>query len=807
MFRTSIKLALRSILKHKGYSFINIAGLSIGIACCLIIILFVSHELSFDNFNINAENIYRVGLKYHVSSNRFDVAQGPFPTGEAMVAEYPEVLAATRIYNTNFRGINTYVKNGDKQFKEEKFLWADQDFFKVFSVDFIDGDELTALANPNTLVLTPASAKKYFGRTDVIGEFLKISDGSIYEITAVVNDFPANSHFHFDFLASINSLPKYRLAEWYDIAAYTYVLLDKNADPNNLEKKLPDFSKKYIAPVLEQVMGVPYDKFILAGNYFGFFLEPLLKIHLHSTLENEFPGRGNINTVYIFIVIAIIILSVASINYVNLATARAMKRSMEIGVRKALGSNRKQIVLQLLTESLVLSFVAICIAVFAVNLIIPWFNSSLLVKIPIAPIFEWQFLLSAIFMVFVTGIVAGGYPALFLSSFSPVQILRGNFIAALKGNKFRNILVVFQFTAAIGLIVSTLVILNQVEYFRNKDLGFEKDRLIVIHGANKLGKQQKAFKNILSENSDLISSAYTDSLPQMLLEIKTFKKGQTGSNQNYTVFSMYTDYDFLDTYKIKLNDGRFFDKKYSTDSTAVILNKAALKEMGITDYLNEQIILTGINEKRLNIIGVFEDFHVESLHQEIKPVAAILKGERLGKLLSVRVAPGKINSAVSYLEQKWSEFVPGQPFQYEFFDNKFDKIYRSEVQAGSLISTFAFWAILISAIGLFGLASFIIEQRTREIGIRKVLGAKVSGIAILIAGDFLKLVLCAVFFAWPISYYFMEKWLDNFSYRIELKAEYFLIAAVIAFLVAGTAICFNTIKAALANPVKSIKYE
>jgi len=807
MFRNYITVALRNIRKYKGFSLINIAGLAIGIASCLLILLFVQSELSYDWFNEKAERIYRVGFTFHVGTNQFDAALGPCPLAAALVDDFPEVQSAARIFARQSRGGDVFVRFGEKRYKENKFLWADPELLDILTIPFIKGNPEEALAQPNSVVLTAKTAEKYFGQEDPIGKMLELGDGSMYMVNGVTESWPEHSHFHFDFLASFSSLPKSKDLDFYDTAVFTYILLRENASIEELEAKLPEFSGKCLAPIIEKIMAVPYQEFLESGNFIGFMTQPLRDIHLRSKWGNELEPQGSFNTVIIFSAIAMLILIVACINFINLTTARSTKRANEVGVRKVVGSSRAQLVRQFLSESIFLSFLSFLLALICVELALPVFNSLVGKKFSFSNIFDWSFLLFLLIGAFFIGIAAGSYPAFLMASFRPVVVLKGKIQSSMRGRRFRDALVIFQFCASIILLVGTAVIYTQLHYIRNKELGFDKEHVVVIQRTEKLGSQQLAFKNQLYQNPDVLSAAFTDSLPQMLLEAKVFQKQGEGSQENNTLITITADYDLLETYGLKMIAGRYFERERSTDSTAVVLNETAIKALDIQDPLEKRLVLVGLKRKPMDIIGIINDFHMESLHTKIGPTAVILVGARPSVLLSVRVRPGDLPKTLAFLEDKWREFTNNQPFEYVFFDDQFDMLYKAEIQAGKVITAFACLAVFIACLGLLGLASFTASHRTKEIGIRKVLGATTSGILVLLNKDFVKRVLVANLIAWPIAYFAMNKWLQNFAYRIRVNIWMFLASAVITLLIALFTVSYQTIRAARGNPVDSLRYE
>ncbi len=806
MLKNYMTVILRVIQKHRGYSFINIVGLAIGIASCILILFFVQSELKYDRFHENARQIYRVPLRFNVGTNHFDCALAPSPLAKAMVSDFSEVKASTRMYK-QFRTGNVYVRYGDIQFMEEQFVWADPTVFDVFTIPLIEGKKEAVLKEQNSVVLTPEIAEKYFGDEEPIGKMLILEDGTAYRVTGIAKPLPENSHFHFDFLATFSSLRKSRDPDWYDTAVYTYILVQENVTPDQIEDKFPEFSRKYYEPIVKRAMGISYEKFIEAGNYIGFFLQPLLDIHLYSKVENEFEPPGNINTVTIFAAIALIILIVACINFINLATARSAQRAREVGIRKVVGSRKKQLLRQFLAESIAFAGIAICVSLMLVELFLPVFNNLVGKNYAFSTFISWGFVLGLLLGAVIIGLAAGFYPAFLLSSYQPVDVIKGKFQSGIKGRNFRHVLVVFQFVASIVLFISTFVISDQLRYARNKNLGFDKEHVVIVQGARKLGAEREVFKERLKQNPHVINATFTDSLPQMLLEVKVFQKPGEGSNINHTLVTMSADYDFLETYNIQLKEGRNFLKKHSTDTSAVILNEAAVKALNIESPLGERLLLTEFRNKPYSVIGVIENIHLESLHFNMRPMASILIENRPVMYLSVRIHPQRVEETIQFMEKLWREFVPAQPLDYVFFDDNFAQLYNTEIQAGKTFTAFAVLAIIIAGLGLFGLASYVTTQKTKEIGIRKVLGASVPGIILLLNRGFLLKVLVANILAWPVAYFAMNKWLQNFAYRASISFWMFVVSAALALAISLLTVSYQTIKAASTNPADSLRYE
>ncbi len=804
MFKNDMKMALRTIKKNKGYTFINMTGLAVGIASCLLILLFVQHELSYDRFHEKAERIVRVGMKADIGTNSFEVADGPSPLAEALRNDLPEVVDSTRL----FRIRQTFIQYEDKQFKEEDFIYADPNVFDVFTLSLIAGDPETALAQPGSILITPAVAEKYFGSLDVLGKVLHGEDDRSFKVTGIIRELPDNSHFHFDLMASSLGYPPSKAPDWFSNGTFTYLVLDESATVAQLQEKLPALSKQYIEPTIKEGFGMSFDKFLETGNFFGFIAQPLLDLHLHSTADNDWETTGSYNTVVIFAAIAIVILIVACINFTNLATARASKRANEVGIRKVVGSQRRQLVQQFLTESLFLSLVAFAIALVLVRIALPAFNKIMDKEISMAVLGTWYALPLMVAFALAVGILAGVYPAFMLAAFRPVAVLKGKMQSSVRERRFRNALIVFQFFTTVVLFIGTIVIFNQLHFMRNKDLGFDKEHIVVIQNAHMIGDQQEAFKAELRKNPDILGAAYSATGPFMSLTAQIYRKEGQDIQANYTLVNIEVDHDYMDTYRLEMKEGRFFSRENSTDTSAIILNEAAVRALGIeVPVIGKRLLWLTDEGISFTIIGTVRDFHMQSLHEAIRPMVMTLNRPVPMRLLSLRISPGETEKTLGFVEDQWKAFSPPQPVDYVFLDERFDRGYRSEIQAGNVFSAFAGLAILIACLGLFGLASFMAEQKTKEIGVRKVLGASVPGIVMLLSKEYVKWLVVANLLAWPLAYYAMHNWLQNFAFRTGLTVWPFLIAGGMALLVALLTVSFQSIKAALAHPIKSLRYE
>ncbi len=805
MFTNYLKIALRNLLKSKGYTFINVAGLAVGLACCLLILLFVRDELSYDRHYEQADRIYRITLEALLGEQEINGPISPAPMAQALVTDYPEVVQATRLFT--FSG-ETFVRYEDKRFVEERFFFGDSTVFEVFSFLLLRGDPETALVEPLTVVLTESTAQKYFGPDDPIGQTIEV-DGDDYRVTGVTTDVPENSHFHFDFLGSLGTLGNSRNPMWVSNNFRTYFILAEGHTAEDLEAKFPAMVEKYAGPQVEEILGITVEQFFASGGKFEFHVQALTDIHLHSQLNYEIEPNGDITYVYAFSIIAFLILLIACINFMNLATARSAGRAKEVGVRKVLGSNRRQLTLQFLMESMLLSVVALGVALVLAVVLLPVFN-TLAGKTLVIDYGDGVMLAGLIGLAVMVGLLAGSYPAFFLASFRIVNVLKGQGQAGLKSSRLRSGLVVFQFVISIALMIGTAMVYRQVDFVQNKHLGFEKEHVIVLERFDALGPQQDAFKEQLLQHPNVVAVAGANTLPGRTFGDTSFFPEGAPPDQLRNIRLLFTDFDLFETLNLELVDGRFFSRDFSTDSTAIILNEAAVKEFGLTveEAVGKRLVSPGFGEDEaqfISIIGVMKDFHFQSLHDAIRPLGVFI-GRTL-PYLAVRVRPDDIPGTLARLETAWQAFAPDQPFTYSFLDSDVDALYQADQRQGSLFGIFALWAIVIACLGLFGLAAFTAEQRTKEIGVRKVLGATVPGIIVLLSKEFTKLVGIAFVVAAPLAYLFIDRWLQDFAFRVDISWWIFLMAGLAALVIAWLTVSYQSIRAALTNPVDALRYE
>ncbi|RYU97570.1 ABC transporter permease [Emticicia agri] len=810
MIRNYLKIAWRSLLKNKLQTLINITGLSIGMASCILILMFVFDELSYDKFWKNGDRVYRMSLERIYPGRSTKYAIIPPSYAQSVKKELPEVEETVRIFNN---GGGTLIRHNNQILEENNVLFADSNFFKVFQLPMIYGNPEKALLAPNTVVLTESTAKRYFGTTNAMGKYLEFVQGPKVQVTGICADMPKNAHFQFDFLNSVKGIRFAEATNHINFAATTYLLLKPHTSPEQVQAKFPAIVEKYAAGEVQRTFGVSFNDYLKAGNGYFYFLQPLQSIHLESHLEAELGANGSRNLVYIFMVIAVFVLLIACINFMNLATARSTERAKEVGIRKTLGSTKSQLSIQFLTESILLSVTSLFVAVLIVVLVLPSFNNLANKTLVLDNFFTWKTIPLLLILSITVGLMAGMYPAGVLSSFQPIQVLKGKFTSKKQGHALRNGLVVFQFSISIILIISTLVVYRQLNYIQNKELGYSKDFVIHLRGAGFLGNRTQVFKDEVQKITGVEKVGGTSAEPgQENFFGISFRKG--GEKETVTGKGMVADEGYLQTLNMETAEGRFFNREFN-DSLSIILNQEAVKALRLKNPIGQKIFspdnfVQGDGpEVTYTIVGVVKDFHFSSLHQKITPLFIVNDRffARTSNLIGVRINTPDFQSVVGQLQQTWKKFLPEQPFNYAFLDADLAELYRNEKVSQQVFWIFSFLGILIACMGLLGLVSYIVQQRTKEIGIRKVLGATVPGIILLLSKDLLKLVLIALLVASPVAYYFMHSWLQDFAYKTEIAWWIFALAGIMAVLIAFVTISFQSIKAALMNPVKSLKTE
>lgn len=796
------KVAWRNLVKQKLYAFLNIFGLALGISAALMISLYIHDELSYDAFHRHANRIVRVGLNGKIAGQQIRIPITPPPLAFTATQEFPEVVNAARIAN---RG-DEVISYGNRKFTEKNGYYADSTFFEIFDFALVQGDAATALDEPNTVVLAESVASKYFGNEDPMGKMLTLQGrDNPFRVTGIMEDIPEQTHMDFDILFSMASYGQSRSDVWLNNHLFTYLLLRNPSELAPVNRKLTGLIEKYVGPDINQMMGMTLEKFRKAGNEYGYFLQPITDIHLYSDLQEDIKPAGDIRYVYILGIIALFIIMIACINFMNLSTARSANRAREVGVRKSLGSSRNLLINQFMSESLLMSLLATLLALGIAWLAVSPFNNLA------GKTVNWQLLFSPLFLgvtvclMLLVGLIAGSYPAFFLSAFKPAQVLKGNLRAGFKSSGIRNGLVVFQFAVSIGLIICTAVVYNQIQYTSNKNLGFQRNNVLVINNTSRLGgKKQRILKQKLDEYTVFSSVGISNSVPPGVNSVTVFRI--EGTEEDRMLSQQNVDQDFIPTLGIEMIAGRNFSDAYASDSTACIINEAAVREFGFNDPLNEKIITyTGNQKTILHVVGVMKDFNYESLKNEIRPM--IFNFNKMGNRIVARVAEGKVKDAVSIAEKEWDAVDSGQPFNYEFVDESFDALFRSEQRLGKVFTVFTMLAILVACLGLLGLASFTAEQKTKEIGIRKALGATVGNVMMLLSKDFTRLVIIAFVIAVPVSFYIMDNWLNNFAYHVEIGFGVFVFSGLISLVIAWLTVSYQSFMAARSNPVRSLRSE
>jgi len=804
MLLNYLKIAFRTLINKKVYSIINILGLSVGAAASLIIFLYVQSELSYDKFFPDYQNVYRVVEDRIYPDRVAHFAMIPSGFSNVIQEEVPEVESSTRLIG--FPNFASVVRYKDNIFSEHYFFSADSNFFEVFPFQLLKGNRNDVLRHPNTIVLTASTATKYFGNEDPLGKVLELDNQNL-EVVGVMEDVPENSHMKFDALGPAIGIDFLEEPNYYIAGTFTYVKLTPGTKAEAAEAKIPALVDKYAAGQIERDLGISYQKYIADGNGYKYLLQSLTDIHLHSNRTNEIKANGNNTLVKVLMFIGLLILIIAGINFINLATARSAERAKEVGVRKVLGSKKSQLIAQFLSESFLISALSVLIAIVIIQLSVSYFN-TIAQKELYLNLTENPIVIAVLLAItFVLGLIAGLYPAFYISALKPVAVLKGKFKSSSKGNMMRNGLVLFQFTMSIILISATLVVYDQLNYIQSKSLGFEKENLVVINH-NSQDEESAALQQELSRIPGVRSIGSGNAVPGGYFFGLQFRL--PGTSEIFTPKGMTADDNFATTLNLNIIDGRSFNASFN-DSLSIIINQRAARAMNLDNPVGTVLINNADPNTPVSytIVGVVEDFNFESLHSEINPLIVMSTEGQLNfqSVLIARLNDGEFIETVSSLETKWKELMPNDPFIYSFMDSQLDNLYKSEQASGKLMTTFALIAIIIACVGLFGLAAYTANQRTKEIGVRKVLGATVTSIVSLVSMDFAKLVLISLLLGAPLAWFLMREWLQSFAYRITLSVDTFLLAGLIVSLFTMTTISYQAIKAATSNPVNSLKDE
>jgi len=813
MLQNYIKIAVRNLWRYKGYSFINILGLAVGMACCILILLFVLDELSYDKFHDNADRIYRVTREWFNSdgTSSLHLARVAPPIGTLLQQDFPDAIESMVRIRSDY---NTLLKVGDRTFIEDRFRWAENSFFDIFSFKLLHGDPNTALAEPNSVILTKSTADRYFGSAEAaMGKVVNYENERDLLVTGVVEDAPHNSHFKFDFLGSFQTLydmfgAEFMARNWGRNNYATYLLLAKNVPGSALQAQFPGFLDKHLTRLIIEESGHEPTKAPSQTNQLH--LQKLTDIHLKSHLNSEWEPNGDIKNVYLFTVIALFILLIACINFMNLSTARSSNRAREIGMRKVLGAQRQQLIIQFLGESVFVALVAFVIALGIVELAFPAFNNFSGKELNMNLTENFSLLLGLAGLLLFVGLLAGSYPALYLSGFRPIKVLKNISKSGLGRSGFRTILVVLQFSISIGLIICVGVVYSQLQFWHTKNLGYDKEHIVLLRSDQSIMEKIESVKARMLQNPNIISVATSHLVPTNNLVNswggETLEDDQAEPIQ-FRLAVQEVDYDFIDTYKMNIIAGRNFSRQYATDdSTAFILNESAVRKLGWGSPDNAIGKPLRYGGRDGHVIGVLKDFHFESLHNEIVPIIFLIT-QNSNYTVSVRIRPENTKATLEFLENLWTDLRPEYPFEYRFLNEQYDNLYKSEERLMEIFGVFSMLAIFVACLGLLGLASFTAEQKTKEIGIRKVLGASVGRIVVLLTKEYTRWVLIANLIAWPVAWWVMNLWLENFAYRIHIGLQIFILSAVIALLIALFTVSWQALRAALANPVESLRYE
>jgi putative ABC transport system permease protein len=810
MFKNNLKIAWRSLKKQPFFTFLNIFGLAIGMAGGILVSLYIYDELSYDKMFVDADRIYRINgdLKFGGNIRNFAVVTAPM--ADAVKSDIPEVELTTR-----FRTVGSMLlkKTGSVvNVKETHATYVDETFFSMFGIDLLVGDPTSALKSPNTLILTKTAAKKHFDIDNALEQTLVLNNGDTYTVTGVIEDFPENSFLRdYGVFMSMKGYGDAWVTNWAGNNFQTYIKLTPGTAANDIQERLQAIVGRYVIPGIQEVFpGINEEQLIASGSYLNFSTIALKDIRLHSNRSAEMNPNNSIQNVYILFFIALFLIVLASVNFMNLSTAGSLKRAKEVGVRKTLGSNKGALRVQFLTESGLIALGSMALAIFLAWSVMPLFNqlSDKSLKIPFTdPLFWGCTLLATVLL----GLLSGSYPAFFMSKFMPVKVLKGSTGSNVGGAKVRNALVVFQFAISVFLIISTLVVYQQLRFIQSKDLGFSKDQVLLINDAYAAGEQLQSFKQQVKQLGGVQNASLSSFYPTPSNRSdETFnREGALGGEHSISMQDWEVDYDYISVMGLEIIAGRDFDRSFGTDSTAIIINEAALKLFGMEpeEAIGMRVtkVMEGGNTPFSTVIGIVKNFHYRSLRDDIDALSMSLGNYANG--MAVKLSAGDFGATIAQIENIWKQVAPGQPFSYNFMDEAFNSTYRSERRLGQIFVVFTILSILIACLGLFGLATFNAERRIKEIGVRKVLGASVGQITYRLTTDFLKMVGVAILISLPIGWYVMNKWLEDFSYRIEIGFEIFALAAFLAIVVAVLTISYQSIKAALVNPVKSLRTE
>ncbi len=808
MFKNFFVNTARNMRKQSGYVLLNIGGLIIGLTSFLFISLYVINELSYDRFHSNYENTYRIKIIGRMAGSELDQAITAAPMAQALLNDYPEILKATRV-----RGMGDWlIGYGENRFNEEGVLFADSTFFDVLDFRFIKGDPSTALVRPRSMVMTEEFARKYFGNADPVGQKVTMeSDTILYTVTGVIENVPDNSHMKFDILASLSTYPQMANSQfWISHNFFTYITVADGTDTNALQAKLQDMVIKYVGPQLQQFIGTSIDDFRKAGNDFSYILEPLKDIHLKGATQYNLEPPGSPSTIYVFAVIALLILVVAVINYVNLATAKSAGRAKEVGVKKVSGASKTGLISQFLGESVIITAIAGIISMILVIVLTPAFN-NLVGKTLSVNLNSGSGIFLIVALIILVGLSAGFYPAFVLASFKPVEVLKGTMSPGSMSKRLRGILVVFQFAVSIIIIIGSILVYRQLNFMTRKDIGFDKENLLVIRRSDSFWRQRETFRSQVMEINGVVNAGFSGTVPGQNFSNNAFFRDDDPDRNTYLLQQAQVSFDYPQTLGVKLASGRFFSRDYGTDSTSVMINEAAVRLLGLKEPVVGQYILQPAgpdNNLRLQIIGVMKDFNITSMHKAIDPVCfTILYPNGGDQFATIRLSGNDVPATLAAIEKKWKEFTPTQPFQYEFFTDTWNNLYSSEMKTGRIFIIFSLLAIFIACIGLIGLVTFMTNKRTREIGIRKTYGASMPVVLNLLVSEIVILIAISSLVAWPVAYFGSKYWLSSFADKASVSPLIYILATLLVLVIGFLAVSYQTVKAAGYNPARALRVD
>ena len=808
MLKNYFVSALRNFARHRTYFILNLFGLTIGIASFILIALYMINELSYDRFHPGYENIYRVHTQGMLNGQKLDMAVNSYPVGQALLSDFPEIDHVTQV-----REQGTWViGNGKSKFNERKVLFADSSFFNVFDFGLVAGDLKSALTNPKSLVLTASYAEKYFGSDNAIGQKLSVErDTSLWTVTAIINDIPDHSHIKFDILGSSVTYARAWFSQsWTSLNFYTYIKTNPSADEDELEEKIQSLVIKYIGPQIQNMIGTSIDQWINSGNAFGYYLMPLKDIYFESKTSGELERGSDRSYLFVYTIVALIIIIMAIINFINLATAQSSSRAKEVGVRKVVGSTKSSLIKQFIFESILVSFLSTVLATLVVEASLKTFEELVGKNLVVGIIDNWLMLIFIVLLSLIIGLLAGFYPAFVLAAYRPVEVLKGILNQGAKSSFVRKFLVTTQFTASIAIMVCTIVIYQQIQFMLNKNLGFEKEQILVIRRSDNLRKNIETFKSEILTHANVSQVAYSTTIP-----------GKPHGNESYVLADQpglpyvfdenIVSFDYCSLYGLDLVEGRLYDPTLPSDSNGYIVNQAAVKALQLLDPIGKEFIGTsrdGRQKYYFPVIGVVKDFNYRSLRNEVAPlIMRIMKGNQEG-FISIKLKNTRdVRRTVEYLETQWDKYTNDKPFDYFFFDDDYERLYRSESTTARILLVFSILSVFIACLGLIGLITYTTTIRRKEIGIRKVVGADSKSLVRLLSSEFLKLTIISMFFAWPIAYFVTKSWLENFADRLTIGVMPYLASTAVVIIIGGIAISFQTIKAATGNPSDALRQE